>query len=185
MPVNLPNIITIFRILLVPLAIWLIVSKAFGAAFLVFVLAGVSDAVDGFVARQYKLQSELGAYLDPIADKALLVSIYLSLAILKFIPVWLAILVVTRDVLIVSAVMLAWLMDKPVAMKPLWVSKVNTTGQILFAAVVLAGLGLGWDLSGFLVAGTIAVAALTVMSGALYMRDWVQHMGEDSKETDA
>jgi len=178
MPVSLPNLITIARILLVPLTVWLIIRQEYGWAFSAFLLAGISDGVDGYIARRFALQSELGSYLDPIADKALLVSIYVSLAILQVLPVWLTILVVTRDVLIVGAVLLAWVMEKPVAMKPLWVSKVNTVAQIAFAGAVLLALATSWPFGQLLTAGIAAVAALTLASGALYMRDWVRHMAE-------
>jgi len=176
MPVSLPNLITIGRILLVPLAVWLIISQQFGLAFFAFLVAGISDGIDGFIARRFNLQSELGGYLDPIADKALLVSIYVALAILQVLPVWLAILVVTRDVLIVGAVLLAWIMDRPMAMKPLWVSKVNTVAQIVFAGTVLLGLSTDMHMSPLLTAGIVLVAALTIASGGVYMRDWVRHM---------
>jgi cardiolipin synthase (CMP-forming) len=178
MPVSLPNLITIARILLVPLTVWLIIGQQYGAAFVVFLVAGVSDGVDGFIARRFALQSELGAYLDPIADKALLVSIYVSLASLQVLPGWLAILVVTRDILIVGAVLLAWMMDKPVEVKPLWLSKVNTVAQIAFAGSLLLALATAWPLDTLLTAGIAAVALLTLASGALYMRDWVRHMAE-------
>jgi cardiolipin synthase (CMP-forming) len=186
MPVSLPNLITIARILLVPLTVWLIIRHAYGLAFLAFLAAGISDGVDGYIARRFQLQSKLGAYLDPIADKALLVSIYISLAILGVLPVWLAILVVTRDVLIVGAVLLAWVLEKPVEVNPLWISKVNTVAQIAFAGAVLLALATNWPLNIMLKVGIGAVAVLTALSGALYMRNWVKHMngaGDAGKTT--
>jgi cardiolipin synthase (CMP-forming) len=176
MSVNVPNFITICRILLVPVTIWLIISEAYGFAFLAFAVAGLSDAIDGLLARRFKLQTELGAYLDAIADKALLVSIFVSLGILAELPPWLVILVVTRDVLIVGAVVLSWLLEKPLAMRPSLISKVNTAGQILLVVSVLAALALRRELGGVLLAGELGVAVLTFASGALYMRDWVKHM---------
>jgi cardiolipin synthase (CMP-forming) len=174
--VSVPNLITIARILLVPLTIWLIVSGEFIWAFAVFLTAGISDGVDGFLARRYKLKTELGAYLDPLADKLLLVSIYVTLGFLKLLPAWLVILVASRDVLIVGAIMLSWIMDKPVAVSPLMTSKVNTVGQIILAGAVLAALGLELKLQPMLMAGSFIVACLTIASGALYMREWVRHM---------
>ena len=185
MPINLPNLITISRILMVPFTVWLIISGAYTAAFAIFLLAGISDAVDGFLARRFAAQTELGAYLDPLADKALLVSIYVSLAANALMPVWLAILVATRDVLIVGAVVLARLMDRPVAMKPLWISKLNTTAQIVYAGTTL-GL-LGFDITADLVLQMcIAIVAfLTVASGGLYMQAWVRHMTGMAKDNRA
>ena len=173
---NLPNIITIVRILLVPFTVWLIIAEAYGFAFLSFVAAGVSDGLDGYIAKRYNQRTELGAYLDPLADKALLVSVYVTLGFLKVLPAWLAILVVSRDVLIVGAFMLSWLMDRPVQIKPLMLSKINTAGQILFAVAVLGGLAMAIDLPVWRRTGMLAVALLTAASGALYLREWVRHM---------
>jgi cardiolipin synthase len=183
MHVNIPNLITIFRILLVPLTVWLILSEAFHFAFMAFIIAGLSDAVDGFLARRFRLQTELGEVLDPIADKALLVSIFVALGSLGHLPVWLVILVTSRDVLIVGAVVISWFMARPVAMRPLLISKINTTGQIVLACAVLASLGFGWRLGLLLDAGIAAIAALTAASGAVYMRDWVRHMSNGGKGT--
>jgi cardiolipin synthase (CMP-forming) len=176
MPISLPNLITISRILLVPLIVWLLISEAYVPAVVVFALAGVSDAVDGFLARRFKSQTELGTYLDPLADKALLVSIYVTLSVMHILPAWLTIAVVTRDMLIVGGVMLSRLLDKPLIMKPLWISKVNTAWQIIFAGGVLGCLALGFQAERPIFAGAVLVGALTALSGALYMRDWVHHM---------
>ena len=173
---NWPNLITIGRILLVPFTVWLIVSGAYLLAFAVFLIAGISDGLDGFIARQYGQRTELGAYLDPLADKVLLVSIFVTLAMQRQLPAWFAILVVSRDVMSVGAVLLARLVDKPLEMKPSLVSKVNTAGQIAIAGAVLALLGFHLDARGPLALGYAAVGALTVASGALYLRDWVHHM---------
>lgn len=175
---NIPNLITIGRILLVPLTVWLIISEAFGFAWLAFVAAGVSDGVDGYLARRLNQRSELGAYLDPLADKALMVSIYVSLGFLKLLPAWLVILVVSRDILIVGAVILAWVIGKPMPVVPLMVSKVNTAAQIVFAALVLGVLALGVQFDAALMAMMVMVAVLTAASGALYLREWVRHMSK-------
>ena len=180
MPLNLPNAITIGRILLVPFTVWLIISGANLAAFITFLVAGLSDAVDGFLARKFGAQTELGAYLDPIADKALLVSIYVALAITGVMPNWLAILVATRDVLIIGAVVLSRVMEKPMAMKPMWISKLNTTAQISYAGVALGFLAFDLDLQMILYVSITAVAMLTVLSGGLYMHSWVRHMSGPS-----
>lgn len=180
MPVNAPNLITICRILLVPLTIWLILSNSYAFAFGAFILAGLSDAVDGFLARRFKLQTELGEILDPIADKALLVSIFVALGVLGHLPAWLVILVASRDVLIVGAVVISWIMGRPVPMKPLWISKVNTTAQILLAGATLAALGFSLEIERLLNAGIAATAALTAASGAVYLRNWTRHMSNGS-----
>jgi CDP-alcohol phosphatidyltransferase len=111
--VSLPNLITLVRLLLAPLAVSMIASQRFVEAFLIFLAAGISDAVDGFIAKRFDLRTELGAYLDPLADKALLVSIYVTLAIVGVVPTALAILVVSRDLMILAAVLVSWLLDNP------------------------------------------------------------------------
>jgi cardiolipin synthase len=174
---TLPNLITIARLLLVPLIIWFIVADQPLAAFWVFVIAGISDAVDGFIARQFDLRSDLGTYLDPIADKTLLVSIYVTLAVVEAIPVWLTILIVSRDFLIVGAVVLSWMVGEPTSVQPLRVSKVNTLAQIVLAAVVLGDLAFSLDLANVRSGLVYIVAGLTVASAAIYLVGWVRTMG--------
>ena len=173
---SIPNIITLGRILLVPVIIWAIASNQMEIAFAIFVVAGVSDAVDGFLAKRFNMASELGALLDPLADKALLVSIFLTLGILGAVPIWLVILVVSRDIMIVGAVIVSWLFNKPVPMKPLLVSKLNTGAQVGFAALVLAALGFGFDSSPYDTLLMVAIAVLTLVSVSFYLVEWVRHM---------
>jgi len=174
---NLPNLITIARILLVPVIVWAIGSGEMLFAFILFLVAGISDAVDGFLAKRFVMASEFGSYLDPLADKALIVSIYVTLGIVEALPRWLVILVVSRDIMIVAAVILSWLVDRPVAVKPLAVSKANTAAQIILATLVLASLGLGINLGWLIIAFIAAVAVLTLASVGAYVREWVRHMG--------
>ena len=111
---SIPNLITLGRILLVPIVVWAIASGTMWIAFVLFLVAGVSDAVDGFLAKRFHMTTELGSYLDPLADKALIVSIYLALGVNGFIPRWLVIMVVSRDILIVGGIMLSWVDRKSV-----------------------------------------------------------------------
>ncbi len=173
---SIPNLITLGRILLVPIVVWAIASGAMWIAFILFVAAGVSDAVDGYLAKRFHMTTELGAYLDPLADKALIVSIYLTLGINGIIPIWLVILVVSRDIMIVGAVMLSWLVGSPLKVKPLLVSKLNTVAQILFACVVLGSLGFNVAADTLKLVLMGLVAALTLLSVAAYVAEWVRHM---------
>jgi cardiolipin synthase len=173
---TIPNFITIGRLFIVPLVIMMIVQGSWDAAFLLFVVAGVSDAVDGFLARRFGMGSELGAYLDPMADKALLVSIYLTLAIIGIIPAWVAILVISRDIMIVSAVLLSWLLDNPVEMRPFLVSKLNTFAQIAFAAALLAAKAFDVTFGMWFQLSMWTIAALTLASAAAYLAFWIRHM---------
>lgn len=174
--VNIPNLLTLARILLVPVVVWAIAQGQMGIALAAFVAAGITDAVDGYIAKRFGQQTELGAYLDPLADKTLIVSIYVSLAIFGFIPHWVAILVVSRDIMIVGAVLLSTLVEKPLTIQPLMVSKANTAAQIVFAALVLAAKGLRIDLDWAIFLAMWAVAALTLASAAAYLVAWTRHM---------
>ncbi len=174
---SIPNLITLGRILLVPVVVWAIASNQMLFAFVLFAGAGVSDAVDGFLAKRFGMASEIGAYLDPLADKVLIVSIYVSLGIMDVLPRWLVILVVSRDLLIVGGVILSWIVRKPIGVKPHPVSKANTAAQLLLVGLVLAALGFGFDAGWALTLLIAAVAALTLASVVLYLREWVQHMG--------
>jgi cardiolipin synthase len=173
---SIPNLITLARILLVPVVVWTISSGAMLAAFVLFLAAGVSDAVDGYLAKRFNMTTVLGAYLDPLADKALIVSIYVTLGISSVIPHWLVILVVSRDILIVGGVLLAWLVGTPLKVKPLLVSKLNTVVQIVFACVVLGSLGFGIEARNLTLVLMGLVAALTLLSVAAYVAEWVRHM---------
>lgn len=173
---NIPNSLTLVRIVLVPLVVWLIIDHEMTAAFLLFLLAGFSDAADGYIAKRYGWRSELGAYLDPIADKALLVSIYVTLGLAGHLPVWLVIAVVSRDILIVGAVVLSWMLSRPLTMHPLLISKVNTFAQIVLAGLILAELGLGLGLEPVVKVLIWITGALTILSAAAYFWAWLGHM---------
>jgi len=171
---NTPNLISVLRLLLVPLTVWLIISEAYGWAFISFMVAGISDGIDGYLARRFDWRTPLGAYLDPLADKTLLVSVFVTLGLLKLIPAWLAILVVSRDALIVGAVLLSRLVDHPVRVRPLMVSKLNTVVQIVFAVTVLGVAALGNPLDMLVDYGSIPVALLTALSGVAYLASWLR-----------
>jgi cardiolipin synthase len=153
---SIPNLITLGRILLVPIVVWAIWSGAMWAAFVLFLAAGVSDAVDGYLAKRFRMTTVLGAYLDPLADKALIVSIYVTLGIIGEI--------------------LSWLVGSPVKVKPLLVSKLNTVAQIAFACVVLGSLGFGIAARTLTLILMGLVAALTLLSVAAYVAEWIRHM---------
>ena len=165
-----------------PVVVWAIISGEMRVAFLLFLLAGVSDGIDGFLAKRFQMKSELGAYLDPLADKALIVYLYISLGIAMALPIFLVILVVSRDIMIVSAFMLTLLIGKPMPVRPLMVSKANTAAQILLAVLVLAEKAFNFDAS--LEANVLMalVALLTLLSIAFYLAEWVRHMNSFGTE---
>ena len=173
---NIPNFISLGRVILVPIVFWLVVTGQLQAAFVVFMVAGISDAVDGYLAKRYGWSTELGAYLDPIADKLLIVTIFVALGVKGALPSWLVIAVVSRDVLIVIGIVLTWLLGNPARIRPLAVSKANTLAQIVLAATVLADEGFKL---GLLAPRDVLVwltAALTIASLAAYIRAWHRHM---------
>lgn len=167
--INLPNLITLLRLLSVPVTIWLILDNSFALAFWVFVCAGASDALDGYIAKRFDCRTQFGALLDPVADKAMLASVYVALGLAGQLPNWLVFLVILRDVLIVGGFLLIQTIGAPRQFEPLSVSKLNTLLQILLVAFVLAHLGFGVDdgeVTRFLV---VATAVSTLWSGVLYL----------------
>ncbi len=182
---HIPNIITVFRIFLVPMVIWLMLDGRMQTAFLLFIVAGVSDGLDGFLAKRFGWVTELGAYLDPLADKALLVSIYVVLGQFSHLPVWLVITVVSRDILIIGAILLSMLLARPVPMRPLMISKANTVGQIVLAAVVLGDLGFELGLEKVAAVMVWMIGGLTILSAATYLVKWLVHMAsyEEPRQT--
>ncbi|WP_239992417.1 CDP-alcohol phosphatidyltransferase family protein [Rhodopila globiformis] len=166
--VNLPNIITFGRLCAVPLAFWMIIDHRIDQAFILFMVAGASDALDGWLARRYG-GNAIGAMMDPVADKALLVTMYVTLAAVDILPAWVAILVVFRDVVIVGGVVILSVMGHAIVIRPLYISKVNTLAQLMLVAASLLqggyGVGLPW-LTTVLIWG---VTLTTLASGAAYV----------------
>lgn len=167
-----PNLISLARLLSVPVMVYVILQGYYAAAFWIFLAAGVSDAVDGLIAKHYGVTSQVGSFLDPLADKALLIGVFLTLGSLGEIALWLVILIAFRDLLIIGGAILFQTLTHSLKMEPLFVSKVNTVAQITLAVFVLARLGLeasgGW-LEVLLV---YAVTATTLASGAAYVVKW-------------
>ena len=175
---SLPNTISLARLLTVPLTIWLILVDELLAAFVLFVLAGLSDAVDGFIAKRYHATTQLGSYLDPLADKALLVGVYVTLGIEGHVPVWLVILVAFRDLLIIGGALLLQLTRQSLEVAPLKISKANTAAQITLASVVLGQLGLAVSLPVLVDVLIVVVAMTTVLSGASYLVQWMRKVSK-------
>ena len=168
----LPNLITLARLLAVPVTVYLLLSESYTAAFWLFVAAGVSDAVDGIIAKQFRVTSLVGAYLDPLADKALLVGIFITLAALGQVALWLVILIVFRDILIIGGAILFHTLTRSLKMEPLLVSKANTAAQLLLASAIMAQLGLGFALPDLIHILVFVVTATTVVSGGAYVIKW-------------
>ena len=169
---NIPNIITLWRICMVPVIIWMILDKRMEAAFWVSLAAALSDAADGVIAKQFNMRTTLGAYLDPIADKALLVSIFVVLGYEGFLPTWLVILVVFRDILIIGGALLFYTLTQSLEMTPLIISKVNTVNQLLLGLVVLGTEAFGIRITIIYETLIYLTGFTTLISGAYYVMGW-------------
>ncbi len=169
---HLPNAITIGRMAFVPLLILMLKNGRFLDALDIFLVAGVSDALDGYIAKRFGLTSRLGAILDPAADKILLVSAYVMLAWLGLIPFWLVLAVVFRDVLIVGGYLVYVSLSGPVAMRPSYVSKLNTFVQILLVLFLLAERALDFRVAYAKEVLVFCVLATTAASGLHYLWTW-------------
>jgi cardiolipin synthase len=175
---NLPNLLSFARLVAVPVAIWLMLSGEFDWAFWLFVAAGATDAIDGFLAKRFGWESELGSYLDPLADKALLVSVFLVLGLTGHLPLWLIIMVIFRDCAIVAGAIVVIAMTGEFKADPMWISKLNTTLQIVLAACVLAELGVGLDWDTLRPYAIAATAATTFGSGLAYTVLWTRRLAQ-------
>ena len=173
---SIPNFITLGRVFLVPVVFWLLLDARDALGVRAVRGGGVSDGVDGFLAKRFGWTTELGSYLDPLADKLLLVCIFIALGVSGHLPSWLVIAVVTRDLLIVAGVILSWVLGHPVPIHPLVVSKANTVAQIVLASVVMADLGFGLGLETLREVLVWLTAGLIVASLAAYAKTWLLHM---------
>lgn len=165
---HIPNALTILRLLSVPLIVWLMAAEQMGWAFWLFVGAGITDAVDGAVARLCDARTRLGQWLDPLADKVMLVAVFVTLGLAGHLPLWLVVLVVLRDLVIVLYAVI-YVVAGSFSGSPLFISKINTAVQIMNAAVVMAYLGHGWGGEMLVQALIYASGFTTIASGAAYL----------------
>ena len=188
--INLPNALSWARLLATPLIAWLIAAHRLEAALYVFVAAGITDALDGYLARRLKLQTDLGRIIDPLADKALLATTYLMLGITEpvglsgttYLPWWIVALVIGRDVLIVAAWGVSNMFGFRIKPEPIILSKINTALQILLAATALLYYGFALDFIEHVMLGLLwATAISTVLSWAQYLFLWLITRGTMEK----
>ena len=167
---------------MVPWLLVLLQQQEFTLSLIVFLVAGVSDALDGFIAKRFNAHTHLGAILDPLADKALLVSSYVMLSLMDIIPFWIMVIVVFRDVVIVGGYLIMFLLYGSIKMHPLVVSKVNTFLQISYIFVVLLALALVVDITTFVTWLGYAVAVSSVSSGLAYVLIWTFKTVDDPEQ---
>ena len=169
MYINIPNFITLGRIISVPVIFWLLLSGQSRIAFFVFLAAGISDAVDGYLAKRFNWTSELGKVLDPAADKLLLVTVFICLSVADLVPWWLTAVVLLRDLVIVIGAGVYRLLFGPVRGQPTRQSKLNTCCQILFCLSVVSEAAFGWPGQPV----QIALGALAFITTAVSGLDYV------------
>lgn len=167
--IYIPNLLTLARIGLVPWLVVLLQNEQYGWSLTVFLIAGLSDGLDGYIAKRFNATTYLGSILDPIADKTLLVTSYIMLSVLEIVPFWLMVVVVFRDIVIIGGNLLMILFFSSMEMRPLLISKLNTVVQIFYIVLVLASLSFGWVYPGFVAAIGIFVAITSVLSGLSYV----------------
>ena len=178
---NFANIITVVRLLITPIIVWLIFSSYYGLGLIFFVFSGLSDALDGFIAKKYNQRTILGSYLDPVADKVLIVSSILALGYMGAIPPWLIILIVSRDLAILGAVIISWLVERSLKIEPIISSKINTFLQIFYTGLILLSLTYQEEiiyLDNFILPTfSILIALSTLSSWFFYLILWLRSMG--------
>jgi cardiolipin synthase len=180
---NIPNFLSLTRIILVPVFVIFLIQDEYYNALIVFVIAGLTDALDGAMARLLNAQTILGAYLDPIADKLLLSASFVTLAILGIIPSWLTVIVISRDFIILLGIAILSLMSVPFEIKPAVISKATTAlqlGTIFFALLhkaITHGLSSNWILALFWL-----TALFTIASGLVYIIKGIKIINRTSPE---
>ena len=180
---NIPNLLTLLRIILVPVIVIFLIQGLFLKALIAFIVAALSDMLDGFLARILHQQTALGAYLDPIADKALLASSFVTLSVLHEIPGWLTVIVISRDVIILLGISVLSIMSISVKIRPTFVSKITTALQlstvlmILFDRSIPGSFNEIWQMAFFWL-----TAVFTVISGLNYMLRGQRLINQDIKK---
>ena len=169
---NVPNVITLIRLGLVPVMAYYLADEAYEIALPIFLVAALSDLADGYIARRFKIVSKLGATLDPIADKLNMLVATVVLAWQELLPIWLAIAIVTRDIVIVAGALAYRLVRGPVKIAPTWLSKVNTFIEFTVLLLVMAA-GAGWiETDAWMPTVFLVVFTTVVASGVQYVWLW-------------
>jgi cardiolipin synthase len=171
---QVPNILSALRLVAAPFTAFLIAQRSDAAALGVFGVAGLSDALDGFLAKRFSLTSRFGAWLDPAADKLLMLASFVTLTVIGVVPIWLTVLVIGRDAAIVLGVVAAKAIEAPLQIAPLIVGKASTVAQVAYIGLVLLLLAMNLEIPGLTFAGAVAVAFFTLWSFLAYAIVWLQ-----------
>ncbi len=182
---NLPNLITISRLLLTPYIVWLLLIESYFLGFIFFLISGISDALDGFIAKRFNQKTLLGSYLDPIADKFLIVSAIVLLGYNGYVPIWLIIIIVSRDIAIFGAVIISWMLGANLRIEPLIISKINTFLQLFYIVMTFAVILNNEFLTELIFSihdvTTYLIAVSTVLSWLFYLRVWLINVNSVNK----
>jgi cardiolipin synthase len=165
---TIPNLLTILRILLTPVLVILLLDQRLNQALLVFIAAGITDGLDGLIARLYRQKSRLGSFLDPMADKLLLASTYVILGYQGLVPKWLTVIVLSRDVLIVLGIFILFIQNHEVEIKPALASKLTTVAQIVTVVVAMS--------TAMAAPHPVLIRVLFQGTAALTIISWTQYM---------
>ena len=171
---NIPNMLTALRLASAPLLGAFLVRGEYRAALAIFIFAGLSDAADGWLAKRFHWMSRVGRYLDPAADKVLMLVSFIALAAMHATPLWLTTLVIARDVVIVLAILLAWFLDLPLRVAPLYIGKFSTAVQVAYVALMLFVLAFGFEWPRIAATGVFLVGVFTGLSWLAYGNLWVR-----------
>jgi cardiolipin synthase len=178
---NIPNALTVLRIILVPVIIICLIQREHLSALLLFIIAGVTDGLDGFFARILKQKSVLGSYLDPLADKTLISSSFITLAVMGGIPAWLTVIVISRDFIILIGISVLALLSIPFEVRPTMVSKMTTAFQLLAIFLVLLLSTFSFQIDSKWIAGVFWLTALlTIVSGMVYLIRGIRYINSES-----
>ena len=182
---NLPNLITISRLLLTPYIVWLLLIESYFLGFIFFLISGISDALDGFIAKRFNQKTLLGSYLDPIADKFLIVSAIVLLGYNGYVPIWLIIIIVSRDIAIFGAVIISWMLGTNLRIEPLIISKINTFLQLFYIVMTFAVILNNEFLTELILSihdfTTYLIAVSTILSWLFYLRVWLINVNSVNK----
>ena len=182
---NLPNLITISRLLLTPYIVWLLLIESYFLGFIFFLISGISDALDGFIAKRFNQKTLLGSYLDPIADKFLIVSAIVLLGYNGYVPIWLIIIIVSRDIAIFGAVIISWMLGTNLRIEPLIISKINTFLQLFYIVMTFAVILNNEFLTELILSihgvTTYLIAFSTILSWLFYLRVWLINVNSVNK----
>ena len=182
---NLPNLITISRLLLTPYIVWLLLIESYFLGFIFFLISGISDALDGFIAKRFNQKTLLGSYLDPIADKFLIVSAIVLLGYNGYVPIWLIIIIVSRDIAIFGAVIISWMLGTNLRIEPLIISKINTFLQLFYIVMTFTVILNNEFLTELILSihdvTTYLIAVSTILSWLFYLRVWLINVNSVNK----